>query len=273
MNDERHTANGGDPPFGENPEGRYAKEARPPGSLSPRYGVTAAERQAARAQGGEVPMRVPLRPLGRPRDDRTRPGELVGPADHKLRRQFDNEKRREQVLVNWISGMPLVKIAEALDVPEWQVKEDIKTTIERMKREGLIDAQQHTLKIVRRNELMINAVFTRALNGDMAAQKAIRESERQIMRALRIGEPEGGMPGQLLPGSTIVAPGGTINNVLVMKSARELSDEELALVAQVRGKVKQIEALTGGSLEQPAEGDDAPRYADLGRSGSERNDD
>lgn len=199
----------------------HIRDLRPPHSSSPRYGVTRAQRLSRQGRHSEDDV-IPLAP----RDKMVDRGKL--------------EQRRKLVAENFVSGLSPSQIAQALDVPAHIVSDDLKVIIGRWKREQADVVEPHILKIVQRCERMINSVWTRALNGDPVAQEQVRKNQQQIMRALGIGLPKTEGEQRSGDGNALIPLGGgnVVNvqqfNTLVLKSAKELHDDELALVAQMK---------------------------------------
>lgn len=242
-------------------EPRYAGSLRPPGSLSPRYGVTKAERNERRG----------------------RPPEPEIPPSEKVNARLKLERRRKIVAENFISGLSPSQIAEAVagvkgfeTTTPATVQDDLKVILQRWKREQVEAVQPHVLKIVARCERMINAVWTKAVNGDKDAQEQVRKNQQQIMRVLRIGQ--AAEPAPQTQGMIPVGQGGqTVNiqqiNLLMQKPAYELHDDQLAIVAQLDPKL--IEGVSHGvghsarpvdpqiERETVGPGEDESRYAVL----------
>lgn len=240
-------------------EDRWMDSLRPAGSLSPRYGVTKAERLEARGKTAETPPEI---------------GEQVN-------RRLKLERRRKIVAENFISGLTPSQIAEAVSAVKgfenttpFNVKDDLKVILRRWQQENLDAIEPHIVKIVARCERMINAVWSKAVNGDKDAQEQVRRNQQQLMRVLRIGQPV--EAGEGAPGGNALGPGGQTVNIqqiitLINRDASELHDNELALIA--RTPVKLIEGAISHGTGHTARPVDPQIESDVAGQGADESGD
>lgn len=104
----------------------------------------------------------------------------VGKTIQKKTDTAERELRRRKVAANLLAGLSYRQMAEALGVSIGTIAADVRTIIDHWRKEQVQDVDSWMQVQLRRLDTILNAIWTRVLEGDLkAAETALKVIERQ----------------------------------------------------------------------------------------------
>lgn len=129
-------------------------------------------------------------------------GKIISPEE-----KAKIELRRTKVAANLLGGITYRQMAEAVGCSVGTIASDVKAIMRNWRKEQVTTADEVIGLQMRRSARMINAIWDKAIAGDLAAQDRVKMWMDKIDRymgvadVLKIGDPDGK---PLQPGSSVV---------------------------------------------------------------------
>ena len=104
--------------------------------------------------------------------------------------EIEIEKRRKTVIVNLMAGMTYRDMAAALNVSIGTIANDVKKVMGRLRKEQITNMEDVVQLELRRLDVILNKIWEKVLDGDMAAADRVLKIQDQRAKFLPLYEPQ-----------------------------------------------------------------------------------
>jgi hypothetical protein len=104
--------------------------------------------------------------------------------------EIEIEKRRKTVIANLMAGMTYRDMAAALNVSIGTIANDVKKVMGRLRKEQITNMEDVVQLELRRLDVILNKIWEKVLDGDMAAADRVLKIQDQRAKFLPLYEPQ-----------------------------------------------------------------------------------